>query len=108
MNESICSLINSGRWNQLNRCAFLTVKYHKPENLVFQHLPVKENIKNPYKNNRIEEVNRMRDAVIVDTLTSVDIVEVIKCGGDVLEVFEGFFCQKLEYNPHREFVTDVF
>ena len=49
MNESVCSLFNSGIWNELNRSAFLTVKYHNPENLIFQHLPIKEKIKNPYK-----------------------------------------------------------
>ena len=45
MNESICTLFNSGRWNELNRSAFLTIKYHNPENLIFQHLPVKKNRK---------------------------------------------------------------
>ena len=32
MNESIYTLFNSGRWNELNRSAFLTVKYHNPKN----------------------------------------------------------------------------
>ena len=50
----------------------------------------------------------MRKGVIVDTLTSVDIVEVVKCGGVTLKVFEGFFCYNLEYNPYTEFVTDIF
>ena len=108
MNESICSLFNNRRWNELNRSAFLTVKYHNPENLIFQHLPIKEKIKNPYKNNRLEEINRMRDGVIIDTLTSVDIVEIVKCGGIILEVFEGFFCHNLNFNPYTEFVTDMF
>ena len=108
MNESICTLFNSGRWNELNRSAFLTVKCHNPENLIFQHLPVKEKIENPYKNNRLEEINRMRKGIIIDSLTIVDIVEIIKCGGIILEVYEGFFCHNLEYNPYTEFVTDMF
>ena len=108
MNESFCTLFNSGRWNELNRSAFLTVKYHNPENLIFQHLPVKEKFKNPYKNNRLEEINRMRNGIIIDTLTSVDIVEIVKYGGVILEVFEGFFCHNLEFNPYTEFVTDMF
>ena len=108
MNDAICYLFNSGKWNQLNRSAFLTIKYHNPENLIFQHLPIKEKIKNPYKNNRFEEINRMRNGIIIDTLTSVDIVEIIKCGGVILEVFEGFFCHNLEFNPYTEFVTDMF
>ena len=108
MNDAVCYLFKSGKWNQLNRTAFLTIKYHKPENLIFQHLPIKEKIKNPYKNFRFEEINRMRNGIIIDTLTSVDIVEIVKCGGVILEVFEGFFCHSLEYNPYTEFVTDMF
>ena len=41
MKESVLSSLKIGRWNELNRCAFLTVKYNKPENLVFQHLLVR-------------------------------------------------------------------
>ena len=108
MNESICSLFKSGRWNELNRSALLSVKYHNPESLVFQHLPVWEKIENPYKYNRLEEINRMRNGIIVDTLTSVDFVETVKNGGIILEVFEGFFCHNVEYNPYIEFVTDLF
>ena len=108
MNDAICCLFNSGRWNELNRSAFLTVKYHNPENLIFQHIPVKEKVKNPYKNKRLEEINRMRNGIIIDTLMSVDIVEIVKCGGVILEVFEGFFCHNLEYNPYTEFFTDMF
>ena len=77
-------------------------------NLVFQHLPVKKKIKNPYKNKRLEEVDRMRNGVIIDTLTCGDIVEIFISGGVILEVIEGFFCHSLEYNTYTEFVTDMF
>ena len=107
MNESICSLFNSGRWNELNRSAFLTVKYHNPENLVFKHLPVKEKIKNPYKNNRLDEIKRMKNCIIKDTLTSVDFVEIVKYGGNILKVFEGFLCHNLENNHYTELVTNM-
>ena len=86
MEESNCTLFNSGRWPELNRSAFLTIKYHIPENLTFQHLPIKEKIENPYKNNRFEEINRMGKGIIIDTLTSIDIVEIVKCGGVILEI----------------------
>ena len=108
MNESICTLFNSGRWPELNRSAFSTIKYHNPKDLIFQHLPIKEKIENPYKNNRLEEINRMRNGIIIDTLTSVDIVEIVKYSGIILEVFEGFFCHNLEFNPYTDFVTDMF
>ena len=83
------------------------MKYHYPENLVFQNLPVKKS-KCSYKNNGEEEINRMRNSKIIDALTSVDVVEIVNCGGNILEVFEGFFCHNVEYNPHTEFVTDMF
>ena len=108
VSESICSLFNSGIWNELNRTAFLTVKYHNPENLVFQHLPVKEKINNSYKTNRLDEIKRMKTGIIIDTLISVDFVDIVKCGGIILEVIEGFFCHNLEYNPYTEFVTEMF
>ena len=107
MSDAFCSLVNSGRWGELKRRAFLTLKYHNPENLVFQHLPVKK-IKNTYKNHRLDEINRMRNGIIVDNLTSVDIVEKVKCGSDFLEVFEGFFCHNLVYSLFTEFVTNKF
>ena len=100
MSDAACSLFKSGRSNELNRCAFLTVKYQNRENLVFQHLTVKEKIRNPYKINRLEEAIRVRNGVIIDTLTIVDIVEIVICGGVILEVFEGFFCHNFEYNPY--------
>ena len=108
MNDAICYLFNSGKWNQLSRSAFLTIKYHNPENLIFQHLPIKEKINNPYKNNRLEEINRMRNCIIIDTLTSIDIVEIVKYGSEILHIYEGFFCHNLEFNPYTEFFTDMF
>ena len=44
---------------------------------------------------------------MIDTLTSVDIAEIVKCGAIFSEVFEGFFCLNLEYNLYTEF-TDTF
>ena len=53
MSEAVFSLFNSGRWNELNTSAFLTVKYHNPKNLVCQQLPINEKVNNLYKNNRL-------------------------------------------------------
>ena len=108
MNDAVCSLFNSGRWNDINRSSFSTVNYHKPENSIFQHLSVREKIKNPYKNNRLEKIKILRSRIIVGTLTSVDIFEIVKCGVVILEVYEGFLCHDLEYNFYTEFVTHMF
>ena len=50
----------------------------------------------------------MRYGIIIDTLTFVDIVESVECGGVILKIFEWFFSHNLEYNPYTEFVTDMF
>ena len=50
----------------------------------------------------------MRNDIVIDTLTSVDIVEILKFSGIILEVSENFFCQTLECNPYTKFVTDMF
>ena len=94
--DIVGSLSNSGKRNEFNKCAFLTVKDHHPENLVFQHLPVKENSKNPYKNTRLKKIKRMRNCMIIELLIKVDFVEIAKCGGVILEVFERFLCHKLQ------------
>ena len=50
----------------------------------------------------------MRNGITIDILTSVDIVEIVKFGGIILEPFEGFYCKNVDYNPYTEFVTDMF
>ena len=38
----------------------------------------------------------MWNGIFKDTLTGVDIVEVVKCGDIFLEAFEGFSCHNLD------------
>ena len=108
MSDAFNGLFNSRRWKDSNGYAFLSVKYHNPDKLGFQHLPVKEKINNPYRNIRLEEIIKMRNGITIDTLTSIDIVEIVKCGGIILEVFDGFFCQNLDFNPYTAFATVMF
>ena len=37
----------------------------------------------------------------------MDIVEIVKCGRNNLEVYEGFFCQTMQNSPYIEFVNDM-
>ena len=108
MNDAVCSLFNSKEFEKLNLCCFLTVKYHNPENLIFQHLPARDRIQIPFKNNAYEDVNRSRNGVIIATLTSIDIIEIVKIGGVILKVYEGFFCESLDFNPYSDFVFDMY
>ena len=46
MNHVYVEAINNQTFNQDgDESAILTIKYHKPPNLIFQHLPVKEKVK---------------------------------------------------------------
>ena len=56
--------------------------HYNPSDFIFQHLPVKEEVK-------MIEINRMRNGYIIDTLTSIDIEEFVKVGAKVLKIYEG-------------------
>ena len=78
--------------------AILTIKYYNPPNLIFQHLPIKEKLK------KIED-NRMRNAYITDTLTSVDIQEIVKIGEKVIEIYEGvIYRENFMISPFRKVI----
>ena len=65
------STINNQTFNEDgSESAVLKIKYNNPLDLIFQHLPLKEKV-------RTIEVNRMRNGYIFDTLTSVDICEIV-------------------------------
>ena len=72
MNDEIVQKFNTQTFTQGS--AILKVLYYNPEDLIFQHIPIKETVKNI-------ELNRMRNGYIIETLTSVDIHEIIKIGG---------------------------
>ena len=83
MKKTYVEAFNNKTFNQDgDESAILTIKYYTPPGLIFQHLPVKEKVKKI-------EVNRMRNGYIIDTLTSVDIQEIVKIGGKVIEIYEG-------------------
>ena len=69
MNDELVENFNNGNFTK--RSAILKIKYYDPKNLIVQHLPVKEREK------KIEN-NRMLNGSIIDTLTSVDIQEIVK------------------------------
>ena len=50
----------------------------------------------------------MRNGITIDTLTRVDIIEIVNCGGINLEVYDGVFCHNLGNNTYTVFVTDMF
>ena len=51
----------------------------------------------------------MRNVYIVDTLTSVDIQEIVKIGGKVIENFKGvIYCENFKVSPFKKVVDKLF
>ena len=102
-NDVYVEALNNQTFNQDgDESAILTIKYYNPPNLVFQHLPVKEKVEKI-------EVNRMRNEYIVDTLTSVDICEIVKVGEKLIEIYEGvIYRENVKITPFRKVIEKLF
>ena len=61
-------------------------------------MSVKQNVFNNRENN-IEKINRFRNGDKTQHLTSVDIEEIVKSGGYVVDLLEKFIFDNLEGNP---------
>ena len=103
MNDGYVEAFNNQTFNEDgDESAILTIKYYNPPDLIFQHLPNKE------KANKVD-VNRMRNGYIIDTLTSVDIQEIVKTSGKVFEIYEGFiYRENFKISPFRKVIEKIF
>ena len=103
MNDVYVKAFNDQSFNtDGDESAILTIKYYNPPGLIFQHVPSKEKVKKM-------EVNRMRNGYIIDTLTSVDIQEIVKTGGKVIEIYQGvLYRQNFEISPFRRVIEKLF
>ena len=82
--------------------AILKIKYYSPKNLIVQHIPIRE------KEKKIE-INSMRIGYIIDTLTSVDIQEIVKIDEKVIEIYEGvIYRENFKVNPFRKVIDILF
>ena len=100
MNKYLVHKFNNQTFNQGS--AILKIKYYNPKNLIVQHLPVKE------KEGKLE-INRMRNGYIIDYLTSVDIQEIVKIGGKVIEIYEGvIYRENFKVSPFRKVIDILF
>ena len=102
MNKTYVDAFNNQTFNQDgDESVILRIKYYNPRNLIIQHLPVKEKVKNV-------EVNRMRNGFIIDTLTSVDICEIVKTGARVVQIYEGvIYRENFKITPFRKVIEKL-
>ena len=103
MNKTFVEAFNNQTFNEDgDESAIITIKYYNPPDLIFQPLPIKEKVK------RLE-VNRMRNGYIIDTLTAVDICEIVNIGGKVIEIYEGVvFRENFKVSPFRKVIEKLF
>ena len=100
MNDELVEKFNNQTFTRGS--AVLKIKYYNPRDLIIQHLPIKE------KEKKIE-INRMRNGYITDTLTSVDIQEIVKIGGEIVEIFEGvIYRENFKVPPFRKVIDKLF
>ena len=100
MNDELVEKFNTQTFTQGS--AILKIKYYNPKNLIVQHLPVKE------KEKKIE-INRMRNGYITQVLTSVDIQEIVKNGGKVIEIYKGVIYREIfEIKPFEKVIDKLF
>ena len=57
--------------------------------------------------NRLEEIFCFGNGYITQRLTSLDIEELVRFGSVILEFYEGFLCDNLEFNHLETFVTKM-
>ena len=69
MNDELFEKFNTG--SSKKGSAILKIRYYKPKSLIVQHLLVKEREKKI-------EINRMKNGFVTQTLTPVDIQEIVK------------------------------
>ena len=102
MNETNVDAFNNQIFNQDgNESAILRIKNYNAPDLIFQHLPVKEKFKEI-------EVNRMRSGYIINTLTSIEIQEIVKNGRKVIEFYEGVvYRENFKISPFRKVIEKL-
>ena len=103
MNDIYVGAFNNQTFKQDgDESAILRIKNYSPPDHIFHHLPLKEKV-------RKIEVNRMRNGYIIDTLTSVDICEIGKNGGKVIEKYEGLiYRENFKTSPFRKVIEELF
>ena len=100
MNDELVEKFNNQTFSKGS--AFLKIKYYNPKNVIVQHLPIKEREKKI-------EINRMRNGYIIDILTSVDIQEIVKIVGKVIEIYEGvIYKENFLVSPFRKVIDILF
>ena len=103
MNDVYVEAFNDQTFNQDgDESAILTIKYYNPPDFIFQFYQLKKKLKKI-------DVKRMRIGYIIDTLTSVDICEIVTLGGRAIEIYEGvIYRENFKISPFSTVIEKLF
>ena len=100
LNDEIVEKFNKKFFTQDS--AILKVLCYNHSDLKFQHLPVREKVKET-------EINRKRNGCFLDTATSVDLQETSKIGGKVIKKSEGNISKEnFKTSPFKKVIRCLF
>ena len=89
------------------KTAILKVRYNNPQTLFLQHLPAKD--KETFASKETKTVNRFRNGQIIDTISSVDIQEIVRFGGKIEKIYSGVvYEENYKVSPFYQYVTNLF
>ena len=100
INDELVKKFNTGNFTQGS--AILKMKFYNPKKLIVQQIPIKERVIKT-------GINGMRNGYIMHTLTSVDIQEIVRIGGRLIEIYEGvIYRETFEVCPFRKVFDIIF
>jgi len=99
---SFVELFNNQQFRPRTGIFKINYIYSPEKKLFFQPIPAKDKVGNT-------DLIRFRNGFIHDTLNSVDIQEIVKAGGEILKIHDGFIYEKnYEVSPFRSYVQKLF
>ena len=104
--DRVGSLFKNGEWKIFKKSGIIKLRYYNPNETMFRHMSVSENVFNDRKVKQ-EEINRFRNCDLTQHSTSVDFEEIVRSGGYIVKILERFICDKLEFNPLERFTIDM-
>ena len=100
MNDETVQKLNNQTFAQGS--AILKLIYYNPPDLITQHLPVKEKVKQ-------HDFNRLRNSFLVESFKSVDMQEIVEIGGRNVQIYEGvIYREDFKVSPFRKVIEKLF
>ena len=100
MKNDLVEKFNNGEFKQGS--AILKMNYYNPKNLIVQQFPIKEKV------NKVE-INCMQNGYNTQIMTSVDIQEIVKRGGKMIQIYEGvIYRENYNVSPFKKVIDKLF